>query len=51
MSDRTYGVSITKTKWLLQFGEIITIYSENHRKHINTLNCWGFGLYPSSGFY
>jgi hypothetical protein len=30
-------VSIAKTSWLMLFKEIITTYSENHRRHISTL--------------
>ena len=34
-SQRTHCTSIRKTNRLKQYGEIIVIYSENHRKHIN----------------
>lgn len=29
----THGLSMTKTKWLMWFGEIISLYSANHAKH------------------
>jgi hypothetical protein len=34
-SDPTHHVSIIKTSRLILFIEIITVYSENHTKHIN----------------
>lgn len=36
-SQKTYCISITKTKQLMLFREISTVYSENHTKYINTL--------------
>jgi hypothetical protein len=34
---KTQHFFITKTSWLMQFKEIITVYSENCAKPINTL--------------
>jgi hypothetical protein len=36
-SKRTPHFTITKIKWLMLFKEQITVYSDNHRKLINTL--------------
>jgi hypothetical protein len=36
-SKKTQHFSITKINWLKLFKEIITVYSGNHTKHINTL--------------
>jgi hypothetical protein len=35
-AKKTQLFTITKIKWLTRFKEIITVYSENHKKHINT---------------
>jgi hypothetical protein len=35
--QETLSVSITKTKWLVLFGEIIAAYCDNHAKHIHGL--------------
>jgi len=35
-SKRTPHFTITKINWLMTFKEIIAIYSENHKKDINT---------------
>jgi hypothetical protein len=35
-SKRTPHFTITKINWLMPFKEIITVYSENHAKPINT---------------
>jgi hypothetical protein len=35
-SKRTPHLTITKINWLTLFKEIITVYSENHAKPINT---------------
>jgi hypothetical protein len=35
-SNRTPHFTITEIKWLMLFTEIITDYSENHTKPINT---------------
>jgi hypothetical protein len=37
-SKRTSHFTITKTKWLRLFKEIIAVYAENHAKSINTQN-------------
>jgi hypothetical protein len=35
-SKRTPTITITKINWLTPFKEIISVYSENHEKPINT---------------
>jgi hypothetical protein len=35
-SKRTPHFTVTKINWLTLFKEIITVYSENHAKPINT---------------
>jgi hypothetical protein len=36
-AKETQHVSMTTISWLTLFREIITVYSENHKKHMNTL--------------
>jgi hypothetical protein len=36
-SQKTKRLSITKFSQLMLFGEMITLYYENHKKHTNTL--------------
>jgi hypothetical protein len=36
MSQEIHCVSIIETNWLMQFRELIAVYSENHKKGINT---------------
>jgi hypothetical protein len=36
-SKKTQHIAITKTNWSMLFTEIISVYSENHTKPINTL--------------
>jgi len=43
LSHRKHNFSITNTKQLMFFTEIITVYSENHTKHTNTV--FGQGKY------
>jgi len=48
-SKRTPHFTITKINWLTLFKEIITVYSENHKKPINTkysiTDCQAAGTY------
>jgi hypothetical protein len=36
LTSRKEHVFVTKLNWLMLFREIIVVYSENHRKSINT---------------
>jgi hypothetical protein len=36
-SQETHYASATETNRLMQFGEVIAVYCENHMEHINTL--------------
>jgi hypothetical protein len=38
LTHRKHCISITKTKRLMLFKEIIFVYSENHTKRINTVS-------------